>query len=948
MNQGGDRRLWHRLRVFPTPGALVKSRLRSTTMTWRVVMALVGMALLIFMSLAGGPAWPFMLIPMLIALFLAPYLIIPLFPFSPLEHRFYAPHTQGIYAAVVLVIITVSLLITQGLSVNPLLWLLFMVPVVIASGVNVPALASNWLGAGLALWLIEPSARVGMVPAWLVHWLWLGFIGGVLYHLVTRERMASVTLERLRADVEELIGCLACSGVWDREWPLNVGRLFCDLFQADFAVLWSRGEDEGVWTGMRVSQGGTAEAVRCESPQSPLSIAWQEKTPACYVLERRRAGLQETPGVRLVEQPSLGRLTQMMELCVPFGAGPEPAAISLGYHRLPVTYAQELDQLGRQSLAFVELLAGAQVRQEERAEQARIFGMARRIQEFSAGQAEVLDTILETFTEKLGYEFAQVWVYDRQSDTLVLRKYTPPRRGLEDIRFSINADNAYIEVLRSQTRRIYEGWQPSFDSRVWGGVKQVPRGTDKHRMKGYTVVQAFVPLWVKVRGGEEREPVGLLIFGSNQPGPGRVPTKEELDSLVSIYQACAAVLRTLQMREQWQAEVQRVELLNEMTAALLAAGLEPDRDALSESIASYAQRLFGADIVLIYDYDVGTQQFRFLNQAGGFRYKDKPLRSIAPDAPLLQCILQEKQGWFVPDVHDEPLLMRARGGLDEHVVSFSVRQGIRSFAGLPMYVGNHPYGVICLNFRTRRTFGPNEQRAMGLFANLSALGFSLHEDIEERAHAALSAFREQQSILLHDQFSHDLDDLAKRMELIADEVAQAGLLELEERFERAIRLAQELQSRMARMMRDLVSDRSARTNLVSELHRLRRFFRDLYDFEVELDVDSALPALPHLIQRILAGIAGEGLSNACRHSGARQAVLRCRREGEMVCLEIEDAGKGLPEDIWSREGHWGLKNIWRQAACLGGETHFERGPNGQGTRIVVRIPALIRDEHLTP
>lgn len=939
MNRSESRRLWHRLRVFPTPGALVKSRLRSTTMNWRVVMALMGIALMALMALASGPAW----LPMLIALFLAPYLIIPLFPFSPFEHRFYAPQTQGIYAAAVLGVVTLSFLVTRDLSATPLLWVLFFVPIAIAAQVNLLVLAGNWLGVGLALWLIERDTLIGMAPAWLVHWLWLGFIGGVLYHLISRERISSAILERLRTDVEEHIRCLAGSGVRDREWPVNVGRLFCDLLQADFAVLWWRGEGEEVWTGIRVSQNGVAEAVRCESGQSPPPIAWQNHTPACYIAERRRVSLQEAQAVIFAEQPSLGWSALKMELCVPFAAGQEPAAISLEYRRLPVIYPEELDQMARQSQAFAELLAGAQARQEERAAQARIFGLARYLQEFSAGQEEVFDAILDIFTVKLGYEFAQVWVYDRQSDTLVLRKCVPSPKWLEDIRFSSDADNAYLEALRSQQRRIYEGWHSSFDSRAWGAVQH--RRSHPHK-RDYTVIQAFVPLWVKVHGGAEREPVGLVIFGSSSPGSGRVPTTEELDSLVPIYQACAAVLRTLQMQEQWQAEVQRVELLNEMTAALLAAGMEPDPDMLSENIAEYAQRLFGADLVLIYGYNPGTRQFHFLNLAGRFHNKNKPLRNMPSDAPLLQRILEEKQGWFVPNVHDEPLLMRARGGIEEHVVSFSMRQGIRSFAGLPMYVGNHPYGVICLNFRQRRTLGPNEQRAMRLFANLAALGFSLHENMEERAHAALSSFREQQSILLHDQFSHTLDELAKRLELMADEVAQAGLLELEERFDRVIRLAQELQTRMARMMRDLVSDRSARTNLVSELQRLRRFFRDLYDFEVELDVDPALPALRNLTQRILVGIASEGLSNACRHSGAERAVLRCYRDDEMIRLEIEDAGKGLPGDIWSQEGHWGLKNIWRQAACLGGETDFQTGADGQGTRIVVRIPAQIRDEHL--
>ncbi|MGQ9666567.1 MAG: GAF domain-containing sensor histidine kinase [Anaerolineae bacterium] len=932
----GDRkRLWRRLRVFPTPSALVKSRLRSTTIRWRVLMALWSLALLGVMMWLSPRGW----LPALSGLLLAPYLVLPLLPVSRFEHRFYSPQVQGVYAVMVLAVITLLLWYSGTISANPTAWLYFLIPLAIASQVNCLTLVINGLLAALALSLIEWGTMVGAVPAWVVHFLWLGFIAGVFYHLSSRERASSSSLDKVREDMERLFQSLAGAGVDESNWRDVVSRLFCDLLQADAVIFWDGGESGDSWMGIKVPEKRVGEVVPLDKPPQVPARAWQTGQTICYIPESRRAVFQQTEDILFASAPSLPEFVKGAELCLPFRAGQDRAAISLLYRSSPGIYPEELKALVRQSQALAELLAGAQIQLEERARTARILGMARWIQEFSASGAKVFDVIIETFTHKLGYDFAFIWMYDPRQDALILRRFSRPRPALGNIRIPMDADNAYTHALRSMERAIYAGWNDRFDSRVWGAVKA---------QKPATVIQALVPLWVTIREEEKRIPVGLLIFGSGSPGPGTVPEEDGLGRLVPVYRACASVLHSLQLREQGQAEVRQMELLNEMTAALLAAGREPDVYVLSEQIAGYAQRLFDADIVLIYDYNLATREFHFLNQAGTFRYQEKSLRSIASDAPLLQCILREKRGWFVSNVHAEPLLMRARGGIDDRVVSFSLRQGIRSFAGLPMYVGNHAYGVICLNFRTHRSFSEGEQRTMELFANLAALGFNLHEDIEERARAALSSFREQQAILLHDHFSHYLDDLAKRMERITDVAADAGLDKMEDELHRLISLARELQSRMSRLMRDLVSDHSAPATLRDELARLKRFFHDQYDFEVRLELDESLPALPLLTQRVLVGIASEGLSNACRHSGARGALLRCRREGNMICLEVEDAGKGLPDDIWLQEGHWGLKNIWRQAACLGGESSFGPGQEGKGTRITVRMPVFTRDAQTAP
>jgi signal transduction histidine kinase len=114
---------------------------------------------------------------------------------------------------------------------------------------------------------------------------------------------------------------------------------------------------------------------------------------------------------------------------------------------------------------------------------------------------------------------------------------------------------------------------------------------------------------------------------------------------------------------------------------------------------------------------------------------------------------------------------------------------------------------------------------------------------------------------------------------------------------------------------------------------------------VNLTVDD-LPdeaALP--VKIALYRILQEALSNAFRHAGAEQQWVRLWSEDDLICLEVEDRGKGFeppPLDgpqATERVEHIGLRGMRDRVALLGGTFHLVSHP-GQGTRITVKVPTL--------
>ncbi|HEX6133603.1 MAG TPA: two-component regulator propeller domain-containing protein [Longimicrobiales bacterium] len=116
--------------------------------------------------------------------------------------------------------------------------------------------------------------------------------------------------------------------------------------------------------------------------------------------------------------------------------------------------------------------------------------------------------------------------------------------------------------------------------------------------------------------------------------------------------------------------------------------------------------------------------------------------------------------------------------------------------------------------------------------------------------------------------------------------------------------------------------------------------------ELHAAIDRIDGLLPLESEINLYRIVQEALNNVVRHSGARSAAVRVRREGSSVRVTITDEGIGfsLERDGRGRPiGGFGLSGIVERARILGGNLEVRSAP-GQGARIEL----LLSVAHSTP
>ena len=130
--------------------------------------------------------------------------------------------------------------------------------------------------------------------------------------------------------------------------------------------------------------------------------------------------------------------------------------------------------------------------------------------------------------------------------------------------------------------------------------------------------------------------------------------------------------------------------------------------------------------------------------------------------------------------------------------------------------------------------------------------------------------------------------------------------------------------------------------LLSALRWYAAGFAERSGITVDLELPDSFERLPLDTETALFRIVQESLINIHRHAGSETARIRLRRDAEMLVLEIEDRGHGIPEaslaHIMRREGlaGVGIAGMSERIAQLGG--CLEITSSDQGTTVRVRLP----------
>jgi signal transduction histidine kinase len=107
--------------------------------------------------------------------------------------------------------------------------------------------------------------------------------------------------------------------------------------------------------------------------------------------------------------------------------------------------------------------------------------------------------------------------------------------------------------------------------------------------------------------------------------------------------------------------------------------------------------------------------------------------------------------------------------------------------------------------------------------------------------------------------------------------------------------------------------------------------------EIKCELENIDGMLPAGFEIGFYRIAQESVNNIAKHSKARRATLRTRREDRRVRLTVIDDGCGFVADPTGEKAGFGLRNMVERARAMRGELSIHSSP-GQGTRVEVVVP----------
>jgi signal transduction histidine kinase len=131
--------------------------------------------------------------------------------------------------------------------------------------------------------------------------------------------------------------------------------------------------------------------------------------------------------------------------------------------------------------------------------------------------------------------------------------------------------------------------------------------------------------------------------------------------------------------------------------------------------------------------------------------------------------------------------------------------------------------------------------------------------------------------------------------------------------------------------------------LSSALRWFIQGFVERSGIEVDLDLSDDFGRLPRELETTIFRVVQECLTNIHRHSGSPIANIHIARSDKSVRVQIEDHGKGIPEDkrlqmVSSGTVGVGIRGMRERVRQLGGSLDIESADHGRGTSIVVRLP----------
>jgi two-component system sensor histidine kinase UhpB len=216
--------------------------------------------------------------------------------------------------------------------------------------------------------------------------------------------------------------------------------------------------------------------------------------------------------------------------------------------------------------------------------------------------------------------------------------------------------------------------------------------------------------------------------------------------------------------------------------------------------------------------------------------------------------------------------------------------------------------------------------------------------LSERIITAQEEERRRIARSLHDDTSQTVSTLLMQLERLEDELP-------EERDDLRLRLADahRLVSNMLEDLRKNIWDLRPTIlddlGLIPAIRWYARMRLQEIGIQLNFELGENIRLAPYL-ETMLFRITQEAVTNILRHAEAKTVTIRLKWEGDRVCLQVEDDGRGF--DVGRTAGEavtrkqLGLLGIQERVSIVGGQAVIDSSP-GHGTRLQVFVPLLKKD-----
>jgi signal transduction histidine kinase len=305
--------------------------------------------------------------------------------------------------------------------------------------------------------------------------------------------------------------------------------------------------------------------------------------------------------------------------------------------------------------------------------------------------------------------------------------------------------------------------------------------------------------------------------------------------------------------------------------------------------------------------------------------------SLVPDAGTIAQNVLNRRPAFVVD-----------GLPPTNDLSLNRRMNLKRYAILPLYMRDHPLGVLLVdNPESGAPITVESMHSLELVAEQAAIALGSTKLCIERAQRlAVEEERNRLAMEIHDTASQSLFGIVYTLDgcvkMLPDHPA-----EVQSKLKDLRTVASRTMNDLRRSVYDIWSGELTEAEFKTELITYLQKLGAPASLSVEIRVRGTLSGWGNIVRRNLLRIAEEGLANVVKHSGATHANVSLDLNVDAPRLIIEDNGHGFEtRGETALRGGIGLANIRERARAIGGEAHIESNPS-VGTRIEVRFPTCV-------